>query len=654
MKRALLFLALLLIAPRLHAMGSATGFCEAGNQLVRTSGLNSITKVQASYPACTITVYVSGTVTLASIYSDNGVTPLANPFTANADGTWTFFADNGTYDVVKSGAGIPTALTVHGITTFDPAVATGQVRDCSAPKYGSPANSASVRIHNCILDLPVGVGGVADARGLNGTQTIDSDMFSGISSPVLLLLGAGTYTWTATNTITNPYTAINGLGVFFTTINCTVNGDCLRITSNPWVSPNQAGLSGGFTLNGSSGANAVGIHASGIVGYSLMNVVFQNFTGTNSAGLWLDHGASFSDPTANFVERFGASMVDFEFNTIGLKLTAQAAATSKTFDFMKFMDLRYHVDAGQTGVLLDGTNAGSMISSMFQSSLNCVSGGTMLKLTNGAISYDSNIFAVEGETTSGAPCIGVDLDAGSKLLGVGVIDVKNGGTTANISPNAVLAVRVGRNEPGSGYSLNFLETDNTFAVRSPVIVGGYGTYIHKDLGAAGSFRQGLGNNAYFNGTNWTALGNGATNHGAALLFDGDRYSLIVTPTTGGSNQTIASSTFYGSDKFSCNNSGCSIGSTLASAANLSIALTASNSINFGTVSANSCNDVAFALAGALSTDSYFVTTTAVPTTGILLNVYGASASAPTVRACNVTVNPIVLGSITVRVDAWRH
>jgi hypothetical protein len=82
-------------------------FCEVGDQTVVTQGLNSVTHVQRSIPSCTVAVYNSGTTTLATpIYSNNLSTPtvLANPFTANVDGSFLFWANNGgCYDIVTSG-----------------------------------------------------------------------------------------------------------------------------------------------------------------------------------------------------------------------------------------------------------------------------------------------------------------------------------------------------------------------------------------------------------------------------------------------------------------------------------------------------------------------------------------------------------------------
>lgn len=82
-------------------MERAQGFAMQGARVVWTLGYSSTTLVQESAPYATITVYITGTTSLATIYSDNQLppTPLANPFTANADGYWFFYATDGRYDV---------------------------------------------------------------------------------------------------------------------------------------------------------------------------------------------------------------------------------------------------------------------------------------------------------------------------------------------------------------------------------------------------------------------------------------------------------------------------------------------------------------------------------------------------------------------------
>jgi len=85
------------------------------------------------------TVYVAGTSTAATLYSDNGITPLANPFLSSSTGQVAFYAANGTYDLVVSKIGYLT-VTISAI----------ELDDLMAP---SGSNSVGY--------LPAGTGAVA-------------------------------------------------------------------------------------------------------------------------------------------------------------------------------------------------------------------------------------------------------------------------------------------------------------------------------------------------------------------------------------------------------------------------------------------------------------------------------------------------------------
>jgi hypothetical protein len=49
-------------------------------------------------PGASITVYIAGTSTPATLYSDEGMTPLANPVTSDSKGRYSYYAANGVYD----------------------------------------------------------------------------------------------------------------------------------------------------------------------------------------------------------------------------------------------------------------------------------------------------------------------------------------------------------------------------------------------------------------------------------------------------------------------------------------------------------------------------------------------------------------------------
>lgn len=111
----------------LSANQAARGWCEQGNRTVITGGVSGTPKVQGSYPQCQITVYLSGTLTLATLFSDNSSTPLSNPFVATTSGYWRFYATNGRYDIVMSGAGIGSPFTYGDVLLADPSTVTTPV-----------------------------------------------------------------------------------------------------------------------------------------------------------------------------------------------------------------------------------------------------------------------------------------------------------------------------------------------------------------------------------------------------------------------------------------------------------------------------------------------------------------------------------------------
>lgn len=105
-------------------MERVEGWVQLGNRTITVSGIvsSAATPVQRSYPSSTITVYLTGTLTLASIYSDNAGSAKANPFTADATGFYFFYVGDGAYDVKLSGDGLPAPFTLGPDTTFDQAI----------------------------------------------------------------------------------------------------------------------------------------------------------------------------------------------------------------------------------------------------------------------------------------------------------------------------------------------------------------------------------------------------------------------------------------------------------------------------------------------------------------------------------------------------
>jgi hypothetical protein len=118
-------LALFLLPLPALARERLQGFCMDGNGTVTVSGttatvtVGTANKTMKSFPSCLVTVYNSGTTTLATLYADNSGTSKANPFTAAATGQWHFYASDGRYDVRLSGGGISTPFTLSDFKALD-------------------------------------------------------------------------------------------------------------------------------------------------------------------------------------------------------------------------------------------------------------------------------------------------------------------------------------------------------------------------------------------------------------------------------------------------------------------------------------------------------------------------------------------------------
>lgn len=135
------------LSSSLFGRARVSGYCEQGGQVVVTAAQQSTTKVQQSYPSCTITVYLTGTVTPSTIYADNSGTSLANPFSASKTGYWFFYINNGTYDIKASGGGIPAPITWGAVSVFDP-FSFASVEDYGA--FGDGINSDCPGFQNAI------------------------------------------------------------------------------------------------------------------------------------------------------------------------------------------------------------------------------------------------------------------------------------------------------------------------------------------------------------------------------------------------------------------------------------------------------------------------------------------------------------------------
>ncbi len=79
----------------------------------------------------TITVRDSSTGLRASLFSDNGVTALSNPFTVDNNGNYEFYVADGRYNIIQD-ENLPTQLTLADVSIFDVSVSFGAPKTVTA------------------------------------------------------------------------------------------------------------------------------------------------------------------------------------------------------------------------------------------------------------------------------------------------------------------------------------------------------------------------------------------------------------------------------------------------------------------------------------------------------------------------------------------
>ena len=144
-----------------------TGAVEARQRLEGIAGINeqsiATTEIKAAalsirtFPGCSVSVFIAGTDTLASIYANESGAPKDNPFTASqTTAGWSFYADNGRYDIRFSGAGISAPFALEGVKALDPQ------ENFNVMNYGAGGKGASddtASIQAAVKDIETANGG---------------------------------------------------------------------------------------------------------------------------------------------------------------------------------------------------------------------------------------------------------------------------------------------------------------------------------------------------------------------------------------------------------------------------------------------------------------------------------------------------------------
>lgn len=169
--------------------------------------------------------------TLATIYSDNGITPLPNPTTTDSLGMFNFFAANGTYSVTCTKAGFATQ-TFNAIQLFDAS---------SSTSFTSLAITGTTQSTSTTTGALTVAGGVGIAKDVFVGGTVHGGVAATSGSVDGTTVGA-----------TTPSTGA------FTTLSATGNTSVVALTATGAITPSQTAGIVGTTTNNNANSGSVG------------------------------------------------------------------------------------------------------------------------------------------------------------------------------------------------------------------------------------------------------------------------------------------------------------------------------------------------------------------------------------------------------------
>lgn len=401
MRKILLLAVLLLSNYGAWANVAASGWCEVGAQAVVTSGLQSSGTFQASYPQCLVTVYPTGSGTPVpsnQIFSNNGSTVLGNPFTANTNGWWEFYAANGRYDVVLS---LVPPVTISDVSLFDPAtgsVATATTATTATHALNLPADLATQSAASPAPGTFTIINGVCDA-GAQGYSDVGAGVNACIATlPTYTTLNGPTPVGRVIIPKSYSYSTTINMGPLVT-VDCQNNA--ITYTGSGWAalsndSPTSYSGWGGFEncpIFGTSSAAG---------GVEVQESTFFHFWNSRVAGFTNGPGLYFHD-AVKWTEQANLNRVLLDNNAYCMKFQDDSSGALSGFSYHTWLDVNCSTlyAGGGTGVevvnsWLSSKPAGLNINYFLSQ------GSTAFKVDAPAVITSGTHISHAGELTGGA------------------------------------------------------------------------------------------------------------------------------------------------------------------------------------------------------------------------------------------------------------
>jgi hypothetical protein len=206
--------------------------------------------------------------------------------------------------------------------------------------------------------------------------------------------------------IVSPFVSIKGPGAGALQINCTFNGNCWDVHTNPFVIWPGASVSG-FSLigEGTKNSEAVGFYIGDIIGAKFEDLAVDNFRGAHSACIWLDNINGWTERNLFLHIDTGLAQVHQNGCTKDWRWTnATNNKHTSSFTHNQYVADKYSILDGQTAFSMEG---GNHAADVFSFTGNIATGTT------------GTIFAISGVT----------FDGGSPTQLDGMIDVSSECTT---------------------------------------------------------------------------------------------------------------------------------------------------------------------------------------------------------------------------------
>lgn len=304
-----------------------------------------------------------------------------------------------------------------------------------------------------------------------------------------------------------PGISIQGYGKLASIINCTVAGDCFKLTMNPTTVGEISGEYSGFGINGSGASNQVLWHGSGQSGSSMHDIQFEPYPGSGNAA---DCLKLTNDVTGQFTE---GNSIDVSLErqcTNGMLFSQNVAGDAQNSFGYNFFRLHVVSQGSNYAVTLTATASGVGTAFLYNGQIQIFGnhvgpGGGILQFLNG-FSTDAAL---------GQPNERIYIAVEENGTGAGtVVNIPGTGSLIRAYGNVVNGAF---NGSGTSLATTYNDPNNSFFLYSDVATDKSGNYTMPNQLTVGSIANSGGVNLVPSGVS-TPIWQMAVSSGANQMY----------------------------------------------------------------------------------------------------------------------------------------